>query len=162
MPRSARVLVTAIAVLSALCASAQDAANPRHVWLGEARTDGDALIVPLVIDDLSGVVAGDVNLRFDGTAVDSITAESTDLLGGFFFLANAVGDTLKMAFASASPASGSGAFAEVKLMPADADPDFAFTLVSLNGDQIPVTYDPATSVSDSTSLGHIKRAIRHQ
>lgn len=155
-----RSLFLATALLIPLCAAAQEGGNLRHVSLGESRVEENALVIPLVIDDISDVVAIDINLLFDRDTVSSITADPADLLAGLF-LANAVSDTLKIAYASASGGTGSGAFAEIRIEPADANPNLAFVFVSLNGDQIPVVYDPMTAVDDSMTLGSIKRRVRN-
>jgi len=87
--------------------------SPRRVWLGEPRHEEGKLIVPLVIDDISEVVAGDINLVFDSADVGEVTARATDLLREFAFLSNVDADTLKIAFASAQADTGTGAFAEI-------------------------------------------------
>jgi len=122
--------------------------SPRRVWLGEPRHEEGKLVVPLVIDDISEVVAGDINLVFDRAAVGEITARATDLLRGFVFLSNVDADTLKIAFASAQADTGTGAFAEIVMDDEEATPSFWFSLVSLNGDQIPVEYDSPTSIEE--------------
>lgn len=135
------------ATLLVLPTAAQDSV-PRQVRLGESRVDGDTLVVPVVIDDLSGVLAGDIDLLFDSAAVSAITARSTELLAGFLFISNPVADTLKIAFASAQEvSSGSGAFCEILVEPAGAVPSLSFLMVSLNDGATPVDADPQTAVA---------------
>jgi len=145
-----RVVMGAILVATIAWSTAVDgqAYPPRRVWLGEPYQEGGKLIVPLVIDDISEVVAGGINLVFDHAAVGEVTARATDLLRGFAFVSNVDADTLKIAFASAQADTGTGAFAEIVIEDEEANPSFSLSLVSLNGGQIPVEYDNPTSIEE--------------
>ncbi len=121
---------------------AESAQEARRVELGEPRQEGDDLVVPLVADDLSGVLAIDINLVFDSTRFAIEDVRKTDLLNGFFGLDNVVADTLKMAFASAQSTSGSGVFAEIIVADSKVAPDFRFSVLAFNGDQIAVKGEP--------------------
>ena len=122
--------------------AAAPAQAPRQIRLGDAAQDGETQVVPLLIDDISEVVAVDLDLVFDTQAATVVEVRTTPLLEGFFLEYNVVGDTLKISAAGGRSGTGSGAFAEIVLSPAAAVPQFAFSLVSLNGDQIAVEYEP--------------------
>ena len=110
--------------------------------------------MPLEIDAIDGVVAIDLNLVFDSQAVTVLDVRKTELLSGFFAIHNVVVDTLKVAFASATPATGTGTFAEIVVEEGDAAPEFALSLVGLNGDLIPVEYEKFVddAPQDSTAV----------
>ena len=117
---------------------------PRQVRLGDPRQERENQVMPLLIDDISEVVAVDLDLVFDTRAATVVEVRATQLLEGFFLEYNVVGDTLKISAAGVQASAGSGAFAEIVLTPARALPQFAFSLVSLNGDQLAVEYEPHT------------------
>ena len=120
----------------------------RRVWIGESRIEADdgSVVIPLMIDDIGEVVAGDIDLLILGEVIGGIDVRRTELLKGFLLLHNVVGDTLKISFASLQPNTGSGAFAEVVLDAAQTPPAFTIISASLNGDEIPVRYQEPTSV----------------
>lgn len=140
------ILLVAMVAWSTVTHGQED--SPRRVWLGEPRHEGGKLIIPLVVDDISEVVSGDINLVFDSVDVGEVTARATGLLRGFAFLSNVDADTLKIAFASAQPDTGTGAFAEIVVHDEDARPSFWFSLVSLNGGQISVEFDHPTAIEE--------------
>ena len=115
---------------------------PRQISLGDPVQKGETQVIPLLIDDISEVVAVDLDLIFDNRVVTVSDVRGTALLEGFFLEFNVVGDTLKISAAGVRAGSGSGAFAEIVLSPAAVQPQFAFSLVSLNGDQLAVEYQP--------------------
>ena len=120
----------------------------RRVWIGESRIEADdgSVVIPLMIDDIGEVVAGDIDLLILGEVIGGIDVRRTELLNGFLLLHNVVGDTLKISFASLQPNTGSGVFAEVVLDAAQTPPAFTIISASLNGDEIAVRYQEATSV----------------
>jgi len=133
----------------------------RQIVFGASYTEGSTRVVPVMIDQLDGVLAGDLDLTYDSAQVTAIRARATNLLAGFLFISNPVSDTLKIAFASASAIlDGGGVLLEVVVEPADAEPALAFAMVSLNDGQIAVTFEPATAVGASRSLGQLKRRVR--
>lgn len=131
-------LLTAAGTVAAPAGIGQDGA--RQVRVGEARGENDQIIVPLEIDDLSKVVAVDLNLVFDSAAFAIAEVRKTGLLAGFFAIHNVVDDTLKIAIAAAQEGKGSGAFLEIVVEGGDV-PEFGLALVSLNGGLIPVVYE---------------------
>lgn len=143
-------LVLSLLLSSVIPGTAQE--KSRRIWIGAPYTEEGFQVIPLEIDDLSEVVAGDLDLVFDRGRFTVAYVRSTDLLNGFVLVYNVVGDTLKIAFASALPAAGSGAFLEVLVEDTGALPNFTFALLSLNGDQIPVEYETATAVAGTDRL----------
>jgi hypothetical protein len=153
------------AVLLTLLAAGGTVARPAEKWqdgarqvrVGEARGENDQIIVPLEIDDLSGVVAIDLNLIFDSAAFTIPEVRKTGLLAGFFAIHNVVGDTLKIAIAGAQEGKGSGAFIEI-IVEGSEVPEFGLALVSLNGGLIPVAYEKTEEEEvpqGSTAVGEI-------
>lgn len=141
-------MMLVLLLLAAMAASAVAAPNDawqdgktRRVWIGEARQEEGQVVVPVEIDDLSKVVAVDLDLVFDSSALTVETVRRTDLLSGFLVISNVVADTLRIAIAGAQAAAGSGAFVEVVVEAGDAPVVFAIGEVLLNGNLIPVEYE---------------------
>ena len=139
-------------VFLAMAAIAGAQETSRRVWLGPPQQEGAHLVVPLMIDEFSEVVAGDLDLVFDRTRTTVVEVRKTALLDGFLLLHNVDEDTLKIAFASARASAGSGAFAEIVVEDTGIAPNFGLALVSLNGGQIPVEYDAATVIRTAEGL----------
>jgi hypothetical protein len=145
-----------VALLLAAVAPAR--ADARRVWIGEPRSEGGHLVLPLQIDDFSGIVAGDIDLRFDAGRTTVVRVRATELLAGFALDSNPVGDILKIAFASARPTTGSGALLEIVVEETGTTPYFGFAMVSLffsNGDEVKVVYEMAATAitQDQTAAG---------
>ena len=127
----------------------------RRVWIGEARQEDGQTVVPVEIDDLSKVVAIDLGLVFDSSALTVAEVRRTDLLSGFLVVSNVVADTLRIAIAGARAAEGSGTFVEVVVVEGDAAVVFALGEVLLNGNLIPVEYEkfePEEEPKDTTAV----------
>ncbi len=129
---------------------AQDAAiGVRHVSLAPPQVQDDGRVVTAVrIDDATDLLAGDVDLSFTSASTRIVDVRGSDLLRGFFLLSNVVADTLRVSFASGSVTQGQGTLFEI-ISEGAALPGFSLLMVSLNGDQIPVAFDPPTAVRDS-------------
>jgi hypothetical protein len=124
-----------------LLAGAASAQTPRQVSLGEVWVADGVRVVPLTIDQVEGVLAVDINIVLDSRQVSVVDFQLTDLLPGFFAFHNVDADTLKFAAASAQAVkAGSGVFAELQLEDTGANPELLFSMVVLNGDEIPVEY----------------------
>ncbi|MEW6753217.1 MAG: hypothetical protein AB1505_19895, partial [Candidatus Latescibacterota bacterium] len=151
----ALVLLGAQAVSSPLAAERIAGAlaplSVRHVWLGEPRRGAGEVVVPVHIDDLSEVVAIDLDLRFTAARPTAVQARTTALLAGFMALSNLVGDTLKVAIAGAQPAAGGGPFMEV-VTPGEEVPALAFVGVALNGGRIPVEFPGSQEEGTDTAI----------
>lgn len=148
MGRICQVLVAAISVWPPVPA-AEGQLAPRRVWLGPPEERGLNMVVPLTIDDLSEVVAGDLNLVFDPRRTTVVDVQKTSLLSGFLLVHNVDEDTLKISFASIGSGSGSGSFADIVVEDHGTPPAFALLMVSLNGGEIPVEFDAATVVASA-------------
>ena len=139
-----------------LLAGAASAQTPRLVSLGEVWVADGVRIVPLTIDQIEGVLAVDINIVLDNRQVSVVDFQLTDLLPGFLAFHNVDVDTLKFAAASAQAVeAGSGIFAELQLEDTGTTPDLLFSVVVLNGDEIPVEYAPRcvpTAVAEEAAL----------
>ena len=142
-----------LAVSTASTTAAQE--EPRKVALGPVRQEEPQRIVPLVIDDISQVLGIDIDLVFDSEKIAVVEVRGTELLSGFLVLGNVVDDTLKISAASAQANQGGGIFAEILLEEGSAAPDFAFSLVVLNGGQIAVEYEPRFTPPRPTAVGEV-------
>ena len=77
------LLVAVAASAGAAPAGAWQDVKARRVWISEAWQEDGQVVVPVEIDDLSGVVAIDLDLVFDSSALTVAEVRRTDLLGGF-------------------------------------------------------------------------------
>jgi hypothetical protein len=139
--------------LAASPSAAAGQQTPRHLWLGEPVSEGEALVIPLEMDDFSGAVAGDLDLIFDSARVQVSEVRPGALLEGFSLFSNTIGDTLKISFAGARPGTGSGTLLEIVARTDGDPPQFAFALVVLSaadGSAIPVEYEVPTAVEQET------------
>jgi hypothetical protein len=132
----------------------------RKVWIGEARAEDGQVVVPLEVDDISDVMAIDLNLLFQSEQFTIVDVLRTNLLSGFFAIHNVDGDTLKIAIASASSNKGSGTFLEI-VVEGEVAPEFGLLLVGFNsGDQIPVEYEKLEIEAEEppivTAVGEVK------
>jgi hypothetical protein len=135
--------------LAASPSAAAGQQTPRHLWLGEAARDGELLVVPLEMDDFSGVVAGDLDLVFDSAQVRVAAVRPGALLEGFSLFSNTIDDTLKISFAGFQPGTGSGTLLEIAVETEGTAPRFAFAAIVLSaadGATIPVEYEVPTAV----------------
>ena len=125
----------------------------RHLRLGEPVSEGEGLVVPLEIDDFSGVVAADLDLVFDSAQVRVSAVRPGSLLEGFSLFSNTIGDTLKISFAGFQPGEGGGLLLEIALETDVTAPRFAFAAIVLSaadGSTIPVEYEVPTAVEQET------------
>ena len=86
-------------------------------------------VVPLTIDQVEGVLAVDINIVLDNRQASVVDFQLTDLLPGFF--------------------------AELQLEDTGTTPNLLFSVVVLNGDEIPVEYAPRwvpTAVAEEAAL----------
>ncbi|MDA0335006.1 MAG: T9SS type A sorting domain-containing protein [bacterium] len=149
-PQYTAAVLLVLAVLLLPCAvQAQDAeTRARHVSLAPPQMRDDGTVVTAVrIDDATDLIAGDVDLSFAAAGTRIVDVRASDLLRGFFLLSNVVADTLRVSFAGGSATQGQGTLFEI-ISEGAAMPGFSLFMVSLNGDQIPVAFDPATAVRD--------------
>lgn len=144
-----RLLLLAALLLSAARGPTW-AGDARRVWLGEPRQEDLLTVVPLLIDDLGQVVAIDLELVFDSRSARVTAVRPTSLLSGFLLAHNVVGDTLLVAAAGFAAGEGSGPFLEIAVAAAEP-PRFGLVQVSLNGDQLPVTFERAQSPGPPTA-----------
>ena len=95
---------------------AGDDAGERTASLGavEKRDDGE-LVVPVLIDEMEGVLAGTFILAFDPQRVQPVGVGEMELTRDFLFADYAKEDTLRVSFAGIQGKPGSGALAEVRL-----------------------------------------------
>lgn len=90
----------------------------RTLSLGELATDADGLVsVPVLIDDMAGVLAGTFELAFDPTHLQPVGLEATDLTENSLFADNAGDRSVRVSFAGADWESGSGALVKVLFQP---------------------------------------------
>ena len=113
---------------------------PRVVQLGkvDTLTEGQAR-VPIEIDEMDDVVAGEFELSFSGSPGD-IAINTTDQTSGYLLAHNVRDGRIRVAFAGAQPGSGAGPILEIVFDEPDVDALNSLRLehVSLNEGMIPV------------------------
>ena len=76
-----------------------------------------SLSVPIVIDQMEGVFSGEMELRFDPSAVRPIGIHKANLTRNYFLVSRVSEGVLRIAFALVEPSEGLGEVALVHLMP---------------------------------------------
>ena len=89
--------------------------------------------VPIEIDEMDGVLAGEMDLSFDGASV--VEVRTTALIGDYLSAVNIREDHLRLSFAGAESPRGGGRIVEVVL---EGTPILSIDRVSLNEGGIPV------------------------
>ena len=94
----------------------------RTVSLGtlEERADG-VLAVPVLIDELEGVLAGSFALTYDPAQLQPVGVRSAELTRNYLFADHATDDRVRVGFAGVEWQQGSGALAEVLFRYRDVD-----------------------------------------
>jgi len=112
----------------------------RTISVGEATPESDGgLGVPILIDEMEGVVAGEMTLCFEGNG-GNVTVRSTDLTSGYLFASNVQKGRVQVSFAGSESNAGPGPVLDVVFDESDACLLRSLRLrrVSLNEGRIPV------------------------
>ena len=131
---------------------AKVACSPRTVWMGEMETLPDGrMCLPILIDEMDGVVAGELTLSFSGDAGD-VTVSTSALTSGYLLASNVRDGCIRASFAGAESSTGPGPVLEVVFDNSDAELLGSLRLdrVSLNEGRIPVRIEgvkPETSTA---------------
>ena len=128
----------------------------KTIALGPVEKREDGLIaVPVIIDDMEGVLAGSFALRFDPTHLRSVGVESSALTENFLFADHVRDNTARVGFAGIEPGSGRGALAELLFQPLDATSgtfgELTLTQARLNESDIEVQI-ASPSISPNAAL----------
>ena len=113
---------------------------PRTVQVGETQASPDGrLRLPVLIDDIDGVVAGEITLSFSGRQ-EGISVSTTDLTSSYLLASNLQDGRIRMSFAGTESSAGPGAVLELVFDESDAELLSSLRLerVSLNEGMIPV------------------------
>ena len=76
-------------------------AQDRRVALGSVEADTTGLRVPIVVDEVSNLLSGNMSLRFDPTRYEVSQVTVTEQTSGFMVASNVVDGQLRIAFAGA-------------------------------------------------------------
>lgn len=110
------------------------------VKLGDPVASGEQVVVPVTIDQMQGVLAGNLTLHYPGGGWQVAAVRKGDLTSGYMLTHNAQGEELRVAFAGSQAPDGSGTLFEVVFAKADAQQSDTGTLnlseVQLNEGQI--------------------------
>ena len=88
--------------------------SKRTIRLGEHEELGDRLFrVPIIIDEMDGVLAGTIELTFDPSQVTVAEVLLAELSVDYLFESNVIDDKIIIAFAGAQSLSGSGEVAQI-------------------------------------------------
>ena len=96
-------------------------ASLRTLSLGAAASGpAGRSIVPILIDEMAGVVAGEMTLSFSGEMGD-VTVRTSDLTSDYLLAHNVEDGRIRLSFAGAESSTGSGSVLEILLDAPDAD-----------------------------------------
>ena len=107
---------------------------------GLSRVADGTLLVPIVIDRLDGVFSGELELRFDPSAVKPVGVHIADPSSNYLVVSNVEGDRIRIAFAMAESLEGAGdiVLVEFKALGEVEGSSFSFEGVQLNEGEISV------------------------
>ena len=109
----------------------------RRVWMGEVEElSGGGMRVPVLIDEMGGVVSGELVMSFSGDVGD-VAVHTSELTSEYLLAHNVQDGRIRVSFAGTESNAGSGTLVEVVF---DRSDDDALSLerVSLNEGRIPV------------------------
>ena len=127
----------------------------RAIAFGQIEKQGTEFVLPVCIDEMDGVVSGQMDLCFDDSRYVVTGVSGADLLDGYMLVSNVLKDEVRIAFAGATSSSGSGPMLHICFRPTEddgsADKVFTISHVQLNGGRLDVHTTPAGSdLSDIT------------
>jgi hypothetical protein len=82
------------------------------------------VILPVLIDDASGITAGGISLQYDAQSLKAIKVTSADLLSNCFQVEKIDEGEIHIAFVSAAPLNGSGELLYIEFEVVASQPDF--------------------------------------
>ncbi len=86
----------------------------RIISLGDIEALSDErFAVPVLIDEMDGVVSGQLELSFDPTKLKALDATTSDLTSDYLYAYNAQDGRLRLSFAGIESVEGSGRIAEI-------------------------------------------------
>lgn len=119
-------------------------AQVRHITFGAVEAEEGVYVLPILIDEMEGVLSGHMEVAFDGTKVREVTARKSDLMSNYMFVSMSHEDRVVMSFAAASSTPGSGRIAEIRFEALEPDADlvscFWFLSVQVNEGMIQVVF----------------------
>jgi len=87
-------------------------AATRSIWLGTSEPSDDGLLVPIYVDDLTGILAGELRFSFAGAAIGVVPSEQTT---DYLFASHASEGEARVAFAGATSGSGMGVLGYLRI-----------------------------------------------
>jgi len=120
---------------------------PRTVQVGETQVSPEGrLRLPVLIDDIDGVVAGEITLSFSGRQ-EGILVSTTDLTSGYLLASNLQDGRIRISFAGTESSTGAGAVLELIFDEWDRELLSSLRLerVVLNEGRIPVRIAESTA-----------------
>jgi len=91
---------------------AKPVAATRSIWLGAPEPSSDGVLVPIYVDELAGILAGELSFSFDGATVEGIPSEQTT---DYLFASHVSEGKVRVAFAGAASGSGTGALGYLRI-----------------------------------------------
>jgi len=85
-----------------------------YVSLGESQKHGGRFIVPVIVDDASGVLSGELTLNYDSALMKPVGASSTYLTKGYSVFTNPTDGQLRVTFAGTNSLSGGGSLVNLE------------------------------------------------
>ena len=113
----------------------------RRLAVGAPQSVEGHVRLPILADDLEGLLAGNLTLSFDEAQIRVVKVTATEHTQGFMVVSHVEGNTLRIAFAGAEIRDvGEGALLEIEVEPLRQDAVASLRLeeASLNGGETPV------------------------
>ncbi len=132
----------------------------RIISLGNIKALPDGrFTVAVLIDEMDGVLSGQLELSFDPTKLKAVDARTSDLTSDYLFAHNAQNGRLKLSFAGVESVHGSGRIAEIIFEPVDSEieaiSEIALLSAQLNEGLFSVVipqFEAISDIPDSYSL----------
>ena len=124
--------------------------SSRRVWMGEVKkVDGEQICLPILIDNMDSVTAGEMVLSCEEDVTD-VTVNSSALTSDYLIAHNVQNGRISVSFAGAESSTGPGTMLEVVFDASDAEflSSLRLDRVSLNEGRIPVSVEISTSVEE--------------
>ncbi len=108
--------------------------------------------VPILIDEMDGILSGQLELSFDSTKLKPLDATTSDLTSDYLFAHNAQDGRIRLSFAGAESVNGSGRIAEIIFEPIgleiEAISEIDLISAQLNEGLFGVIISPPGGISD--------------
>ena len=125
----------------------------RNISIGDVEDLSDGrFAVPILIDEMDGILSGQLELSFDSTKLKPLDVTTSDLTSDYLFAHNAQDGRIRLSFAGAESVNGSGRIAEIIFEPIgleiEAISEIDLISAQLNEGLFGVIISPPGGISD--------------